>query len=373
MAAKRKDADSERRDRLAAIEKVAGRFKGFKPASEVLTKVRAVETIFPQVNVAIRVGGWPIERVGLIHGPSAQGKTSLTLGLCRSFLERGHFAAFVDAEFSTPAPWIETLLGIQAQSPGFRALRPDSFEQTRDEVRQFCETIGEAKDKGEISRDTSAIIVIDSIRKLFPKRMIESLEKDAEKVGVDGLKGLAGAYKASLNAAFLDETTPLLYHTGTAMAIITRERRRMNPMPFQSPWEVGGGESLLYESSLACRMTREFVKEGDTVTGERIQCRIYKSKVSGKDGGKYVDAYFHTNAQGFDPARDLLEMALNTGLVQKKSGRHWVTQSVGDLGEGEEFGTSEAESLKWLRANTTTMQAIETAVSGTYTPPEGDE
>lgn len=253
-------------------------------------------------------------------------------------------------------------------------MRPESYEQTRDTVRQFCETIGEAKDKGELPRDTSAIIVIDSIRKLFPKRMIEALEKEAEKAdgSIDGMRGLAGAYKANLNAAFLDEAVPLLYHTGTSLVVIARERKRMNAQPFQSQWEVGGGEALFYESSLACRMTREFVKEGQEIVGERVQCRIYKSKVGGKEG-KYTDSYFHTNAHGFDRARDVLEMAVSSGVVEKKSGKHWVTVDAGPLGAGEIFGTSESEALSYMRANQPANEAIESLATAKFSPVEGDE
>ena len=36
------------RDRLSQMAAVAGRFQSFRPAVDVLTKVRAVPTIFPQ-------------------------------------------------------------------------------------------------------------------------------------------------------------------------------------------------------------------------------------------------------------------------------------------------------------------------------------
>ena len=60
---------------LDALAKIASRFEGFRPATEVLTEVRAVETIFPQLNRATGVNGWPVQRISLIHGPSANGKT----------------------------------------------------------------------------------------------------------------------------------------------------------------------------------------------------------------------------------------------------------------------------------------------------------
>jgi RecA/RadA recombinase len=71
----RKRNANEASDRLAALGRVvAARFKGFQPAAEVLTKVRAVPTIFPQFDHATKVGGLPVERFMLVHGPSAHGK-----------------------------------------------------------------------------------------------------------------------------------------------------------------------------------------------------------------------------------------------------------------------------------------------------------
>lgn len=65
---------SERRSRLAAFAAVAEKSSAFRPAREVLRRVRAVRTVFPQYDHATRVGGHPIERIATIHGPSNHGK-----------------------------------------------------------------------------------------------------------------------------------------------------------------------------------------------------------------------------------------------------------------------------------------------------------
>jgi hypothetical protein len=55
--------------------------------------------------------------------------------------------------------------------------------------------------------------------------------------------------------------------------------------------------------------------------GERHRARIWKTKVGGKDD-KHTDAYFHTSngvqtPEGFDRARDVLELAIASGLVEQ--------------------------------------------------------
>ena len=320
-------------DRLERMSAVARRFAAFRPATEVLTKVRSVETRFVQVDRATRVNGWPIERIATVHGPSNHGKTTFCHGLGLSFLERGHYYGFID-EYTSPEKWLSEMMGARASHPGFVAMRPTSFEQTVDGVRQFVETIGEARDKGELDEDTSAVLVVDSIRKLVPDRLIEKIAKEgaAGKNGsVDGMGGRAAMYKAALQSQWLDELVPLLAKTGTAMIIIAREAddpdATILDKKYGSDWKVQGSKSLIYDASLVIRITRdgwlrEGAREDGIVVGERHRARIWKTKVGGKDN-RHVDAYFHTangvdGHVGFDRARDVIEVAKDFGIIEMK-------------------------------------------------------
>lgn len=333
---------TERMERMAAV---ASRFAAFRPAPEVLTRVRSVETRFIQVDRATRVNGWPIERIATVHGPSNHGKTTFCHGLGLSFLERGHYYGFIDAEYTTPEKWLDEMMGAQARHPGFVAMRPTSFEQTVDGVRQFVETIGEARDKGELDKDTSAVLVVDSIRKLVPDRLIEKIAKEGasgKNGSVDGMGGRAAMYKAALQSQWLDELVPLLASTGTAMVIIAREAddpdADARDRKFDSAWKVQGSKSLVYDASLVIRITRdgwlrEGAREDGIIVGERHRARIWKTKVGGKDN-RHVDAFFHTangvdGHVGFDRVRDVIEVAKNFGIVEQKGawmnydGRKW--------------------------------------------------
>ena len=321
-------------DRLERMKAVAARFSAFRPATEVLTSVRSVPTRFVQVDRATRVGGWPIERIATIHGPSNHGKTSFCHGLGLSFLERGHFYGFIDAEYTTPEKWLSDLMGAQRSHPGFVAMRPHTFEETVDGVRQFVESIGEARDKGELEEDTSALIVVDSIRKLIPDRLLEKIRKegaDGKKGSVDGMSGRGAMYKAALQSQWLDELVPLMAKTKTGMAIITREADDPNAdasdLKYDTAWKIQGSKSLVYDASLVVRITHDgWVKESSApdalILGERHRARIWKTKVGGKDD-KHVDAYFHTangvdGHTGFDKARDILQLALDFGIVEQR-------------------------------------------------------
>src|ERR1019366_3652343 len=134
---------------------IAAKSKSFRPAREVLRRVRAVPTIFPALDWKLRVGGWPIDRTAIVHGPSGMGKTQLVQGIGLSFLRRGHMFAFIDSEMTTPMPWLETLFGDYADDPRFIASRPTSYEQAVDDVQKIANSVGEARAAGRVLKDTT--------------------------------------------------------------------------------------------------------------------------------------------------------------------------------------------------------------------------
>jgi recombination protein RecA len=322
------------------------------------------------------VGGWPIDRFSLLHGPSNEGKTLLLLGLGLSFLKRGHFFAHVDAEYTTPAGWLVKLMGEHASSPLFRAMRPRTYEETVDAVRSFCEAIGEARERGEIEKETTGLIGIDSIRKLVPKALLEKLMKegsdgDAEGKGrfkrrpggVDGMGGRAGQIKAALNAAWVDELVPLLGQTGTAMVVITRETDDPDANGFGGrDFKLGGGKALVFDSSLVARIQRDkWICDDDGVLGgERHSVEIHKTKVEGKSE-KLPEVFFHSSTGehegvpfGFDIARDLLELGEQSGVV-KKAGSHYSFK-------GTRIGNGEMSAVRKLYADPALLEELSVAV-----------
>lgn len=327
--------------RLNAMANVAQAFasKGWRPARKALKMVQAVPTIFPQFDHGVRVGGLPLARILTVHGPSNEGKSQWALGLIKSFLARDHFAALVDAEKSTPHDWCQRLMGPLADHPGFVATRTSNYEETDDAVRHFCTTVGEARAAGKVPKETSGLVVVDSIKKLIPNKLFKMLLRDADAktaknskdVGVDGMSGRGGQYKAALNSQWLDELVDLLERTNCAMVLIAREydddqasaRDRM----FDNAWKVAGGKSLIFDASIAVRITRaSWLTVGSEdkkhVVGERHKMLIHKTKVAGKEE-RDITAYFHTSngvdmPEGFDTVRDLLELAVGFGMVQRE-------------------------------------------------------
>lgn len=307
--------------------------------------MRAVPTRFVQFDHATRVGGLPIERFMMIHGPSSEGKSVCALGLCDSFLEQDHFALYIDAERTTPGDWVQKLLGKNATHPGFYAIRPDSYEDTIAQVRLFLNTVRQLREANKVPEQTSALVVVDSLRKLVPHDLLKEILA-AEKEDARGRgKGRPTAgrdrsaqLKAKMNAAWMDELVPLLEHARAALLAIAREM--VDPdadamsRRFGTDYKVGGGGAIYYDSSLVIRIDRaKWVTKGDgederkEIYGERHRVVIKKTKVGGKEG-RQTTCFFHSSNGtltpfGFDRARDVIELAERFDVVKRKGS--WLT------------------------------------------------
>ena len=358
--------------RRKALTAVAERFKSFRPARAVLTRVRAVPTCFVQFDHATKVGGLPIERFMLIHGPSSHGKTTASIGFMRSFLALDHFVLFVDAERTTPITWLEQMMGALTEHPHFFAQRPATYEDTVDAVRDFLTTLAAAREAGEVPTDTTALIVVDSLRKLVPANIMKKILKDDGKSGVDGMGGRAAQVKAAMNAAWLDELVPLLEQTQAGFLAIARETEDPNAdqwaKKFGNDFKVGGGKAVYYDASLVMRVERaSYVGEkgedggkGETY-GERHRVTIRKTKVAGRED-RQTTCYFSTSngvlvPAGFDRARDVVELAEQFGIVEAKGG--WLRW-------GAHKWNGRHQAVKKLAADPVTLGALELATRAEF-------
>jgi hypothetical protein len=371
-------------ERLKALATAAKDFALWKPGREVLTPVASVPTIFPQFDVATRVRGYPIQRVVFLHGPSSMGKTSMMLGLGRSFLEHGHYYFHVDAEMTTPEPWVQENLGEFADSDRFFAIRPESFEETAEAVRTAAYELKRKRDAGEIEANTTALFGIDSLQKLVPKDLLKKLlEQSKNEKTLDPLKGRGGMFQAALNTAWMRELIPLLYHCNAGLVLLGRESQNVNAGMFDKDYVVGGGNSVYYDSSLVCRITRDaWVEQGSDkekeVIGERHLVQIMKTKVGHKDA-KVTRCYFHTSngkliPAGYDRARDVIELGLRTGVLQL-SGK--VTGSKGtsvvDVQTGDVYGTTVNKAVVTLTEDSDALLELTLRVLDVAQPEEESE
>jgi RecA/RadA recombinase len=318
------------------------------PARDVLSMVRSVPTCMVQFDHATRAGGYPIEVVTIVSGPSSEGKTAFTLLLLKSFLELGHMGMLVDAERTTPMDWARLMIGEElANSDYFRAIRPDTYEETVEAVRKFCNLIKKMRNDKVVPEDTTGIVIVDSLRKLVPEGFFKAATK-ADNGQADPMSGRGPMIKAKWNTAWMDELTPLVDNTKTGFLAIAREYEKTDATEWEkkagTDVKMGGGKAIYFDASVVIRITRAgWVGEKRTedgpgdVYGERHRITIKKTKVGGKDG-KVTECYFHTSNgtlvnAGHDRARDVIDLAKKFGIVEVNGS--WVNWSKKRIGQGE--------------------------------------
>jgi RecA/RadA recombinase len=262
-----------------------------------------------------------------------------SLGLIGSFLALGHFALFIDAERTTPLKWAREVLGDLVDSERFFVEYPpeNKYEAAVDKVREFLVSVTELRNEGVVPKDTTAIVVVDSISKLTPEDLVRKIAKEGAagaKGSIDGAGGRAGQIRAGMNSAWLDMLTPLCDDTGTAALLIARETDDPEAdfweKKFGNDYRVKGGRALIYDSSLVLRVQRAGwvydERGGDKkLVAERHRVTIRKTKVGGK-AERTVTAYFHSVPgvdvpRRLDRARDVLELADRLGTIELSNGR----------------------------------------------------
>lgn len=369
---------SDTRRKLETYEGIGDKLTLWRSAREVLVPVRGVRTRFLSLDSVTRIGSWPLDRVCTIHGPSNNGKTELSIGIGMSVIDAGGIYGHVDAEVATPITWVEALGGDAARSRHFHAMRPRTYEDTVRGVREFCTHVGEGRLKGRLPPNAPACIVIDSIRKLNPKKLLDELlkaksadEEEAQKKrgrfgkapkGVDGAGGRAAQMKAALNAQWMDELVPLAAQSGTAVILIAREFGDDVDDLFGKNITVGGGKAIIFDASLVCRVTRVksiHMGEGKEafLIGEKNQVEVRKTKIGGRSA-VWPRAFFHTSNGmmkggspfGFDAARDAVELGKELGAITGTSHLNWGKTK---LGQGEN------QAVKRLVADPMLLDALQ--------------
>jgi recombination protein RecA len=142
------------------------------------------------------------------------------------------------------------------------------------------------------------------------------------------------------------------------MIIIARETKDPEAGMFEEGIKVGGGEALLYDSSLDLRISRSYISDPDdkaVIYGERHKVEVRKTKI-GKKEKKIPKAYFHTSngarsPVGFDRSRDVLELGKEWGIVEQKGASY--------VYDGNRLGVGELRALDTLYTNQELLMEIE--------------
>lgn len=294
----------------------------YKASQSPLLELSFISTGLPQLD-RICGGGIPTRRVTLISGPPAMGKSTIALMAVAEAQKEGRNTAWYDAEFSAETT---QMLQCGVDLDKLDLEQPEVAEEGLDAIEEY------------VRKNKNCLVVVDSLGGLHTR--VENEKSAGEKT--------IGA-QAGIVSKFIRKMVPLLAVNNSAMICITHEFTDI----MTGKVKASGGDKVMYHTSLHFRLRPKFgvvLKQGDKTIGKVVQAQIKKSKVSATEGQECDLQYLYDS--GFNPQADLLQNALDKGVITKKGNTHYLGErklgmisAVRELMKQEDFTAKLKEAL----------------------------
>ncbi len=325
------DRDKAIKLALDQIERQFGKGSIMRLGESAGMDVDVIPTGAISLDAALGVGGIPRGRVIELFGPESAGKTMLALHIVSEAQRMGGVAAFVDAEHALDVHFARKL-GVDIDN--LLVSQPDSGE----EALEITDTL--------VRSGAIDLIVVDSVAALVPKAELEGDMGDSH-VGLH----------ARLMSQALRKLTGSAQKSGTTVLFINQLRMKIGVM-FGSPETTTGGRALCFYSSFRLDIRGiGAIKDGDEVIGRRTRIKVVKNKVAPPFREAEFDIMFRGDDVGISREGDLLDLGVNSGIVDKSG--TWFSYGDVRLGQGRE------NARLFLRDHTDVAQQIEAQVRQT--------
>jgi recombination protein RecA len=283
------------------------------------------------LDIATGVGGIPRGRVTEVYGPESSGKTTLCLHVIAQAQRWDGICAFIDMEHALDPVYAERI-GVNIND--LYISQPDTGEQALE--------IAEAL----VRSGAVDIIVLDSVAALVPRAEIEGEMGDAH-VGL----------QARLMSQALRKLSGAIKQSNTAMVFTNQLRMKIGIM-FGNPETTSGGRALKFYASMRLDIRRiQAIKQGGEVIGNRTRVRVTKNKVAAPFREAEFDIMY---GEGISYSGDLLDLATELGLVERRGSFFRLASNEELLGQGRE------NAKDFLRDNPDVMEELDQAVREAY-------
>ena len=308
--------------------------------------VESITTGSIAVDNAIGIGGYPKGRIIEVYGPEASGKTTFTLNTIAAAQNRGELCAFIDAEHALDPKLAE---GCGVNWGDLLFVQPNYGEQALTFAEKLINT-------GKVS-----VVIIDSVAAMIPKQ-----EYTGE---IDG-KEAPGA-QARMMAKGLRKLTSAINKSKCIVIFINQIREKIGVM-FGNPEQTPGGRALKFSCSIRIEVRRtESITSGkDNIVGNKLRVKIVKNKVAPPYKQALVDLIY---GKGIDNTKDILEMAVQYGVVNKKGSGYFQYNDDVKANGMNNFMEKVAEFDVFDEIETKTREAMSSDIKPTVEIPDEEE
>lgn len=297
--------------------------------------VEVISTGSLGLDHALGVNGIPRGRVTEIYGPEGAGKTTLALHIAAEAQQGGGVVAFIDMEHALD-PAYARRIGVDIDS--LLISQPDTGEQALEIAEMLIRS-------GAVD-----VVVVDSVAALVPRAEIEGEMGDSH----PGLQ-------ARLMSQALRKLSGAIKQSNTALVFTNQLREKIGVM-FGSPETTSGGRALRFYASVRLDVRRvSSIKERGELIGSRTRVRVTKNKVAPPFRVAEFDLMY---SEGISREGDLLDVALELGVVDKRGSYYYYQDQDDYLAQGRE------STKEFLREHADVAAEIEDAVRDSAAPGE---
>lgn len=304
---------------ISQLEKTFGKGTVMKMGERTQMNVEVVSTGSLGLDLALGVGGLPRGRVVEIYGPESSGKTTLALHCVAEVQKSGGVAAFIDAEHALD-PVYARALGVDVDN--LLVSQPDSGEQ----ALEICDAL--------VRSGAVDIVVIDSVAALVPQQEIDG-DMGASHVGL----------QARLMSQALRKLTSTISKTNCIVVFLNQLREKVGVM-YGNPEVTTGGRALKFYASVRIEIRKsDSLKNGSTVYGNKVKCKVVKNKVAPPFK---VAEFVILFGKGISRTSEILELGVDLEVIGKSGA--WFYYGEERLGQGADNAREKLEGDPALMA-----------------------